>query len=69
MTNLFAELDYLHERVDQLIRQTALEVGLASIDAPGRERGDYIMTLALNRFKAADDAAGERCGRPSRWGR
>jgi hypothetical protein len=66
------EIAYVHERIDQLIRQVGLEVGMADIkrQTPAGETdrayGDHIMELAKARFWAADDAAAERFGRPPR---
>ncbi len=64
------ELGYLHSRVDQLISQTAAEVGLLKLQI-----GDYafthleqaeVMTMATNRFWAGDDGIAEKFGRKPR---
>lgn len=57
-------LYYIHERIDQLIRQTALEIGLIRLHTgidPGatREEQDHCMDLTRQRFWAADDAAAD----------
>lgn len=54
------ELAYLHDRIDQLIWQSALEVGLLQ---PKDERPVH---LARERFWAADDEVAENHGRPKR---
>jgi hypothetical protein len=58
------DLEYLHERIDQLVRQAALEVGLIRLHTgidPASTRGeqDLSLELARNRFWAADDAAAD----------
>jgi hypothetical protein len=57
-------LYYIHERIDQLVRQTALEIGLirlhAQIDpgsAPSEQRQS--MQETKDRFWAAQDAAAD----------
>ena len=65
------ELAYLHERIDQLIRQTAVEVGMLErktdpLQAPRQHKQQTdCIKLALNRFQAADDAAAEKFGVPT----
>lgn len=55
MTNT-GGLYYIHERIDQLVRQTALEIVLLRLEA-GADPGD---TLAIkDRFWAAQDAAAD----------
>ena len=53
-------LYYIHERIDQLVRQTALEIGLMRIhigidDMEPR----HVLKLAEERFWAAQDAAAD----------
>lgn len=65
------ELAYLHERIDQLIRQVSLEVGLEASHrhvhyGVDRARTTEIIDLARNRFRNADDAAAEKYGRDRR---
>ena len=62
-------LAYLHERIDQLIRQAGIEVGLLELKvymggawAPN----DKVYELAKARFWAADDAAADNHGQPHR---
>lgn len=60
-------LYYIHERIDQLIRQTALEVALLRLRTGMDEgRAQYTTELTLQRFWAADDAAGETHGKEPR---
>jgi hypothetical protein len=57
-----SEWDYLHERLDQLIHQTALEIGILECKAHSpepTEAQDKRMALARDRFWAADDAAAD----------
>jgi hypothetical protein len=65
-----SELGYVHERIDQLIRQVAVEVGLLKMQmgdyAFSREEQTEIITMATNRFWAADAAAAEKFGRSPR---
>lgn len=65
------EIGYVHERIDQLIRQTALEVGLirlhTGIDpASTHNEQEESLQLTRQRFWAADDAAGEKHGKEPR---
>ena len=67
-------LAYLHERIDQLIRQAGIEVGLlelkvrqlqahTGIDPPAIwPPSDKVYELAKERFWAADDAAADNPG-------
>ena len=67
-------LAYVHERIDQLIRQTGIEVGLlelkvrqlqahTGIDPPAIwPPSDKVYELAKERFWAADDAAADNPG-------
>ena len=57
-------LHYIHERIDQLVRQTALEIGLlrlhAGVDSGGsRSEEERAIQLTRNRFWAAQDAAAD----------
>ena len=57
-------LHYIHERIDQLVRQTALEVGLlrlhAGVDSTrSRSEEDHALELTRQRFWAAQDAAAD----------
>lgn len=62
------ELAYLHERIDQLIRQTAAEVATLECQTnPFLIQTDRIR-LAQNRFQTADDAAAETCAACPRGG-
>jgi len=64
------DTDYLQERVDQLIRQTALEIGilelkcLGGVEFPGEQ--ERHLDLVRRRFWAADDAAADNHRRPYR---
>ena len=68
------ELAYLHERVDQVIRQAGIEVGLLELKVRqimGTLNGvwppsDKIYELAKQRFWAADDAAADNHDQPHR---
>lgn len=64
------ELGYLHERIDQLVRQAGIEAGLLEIKARAAlgnyAQRDNIYELAKSRFWAADDAAAESYGRTPR---
>jgi hypothetical protein len=68
------ELEYLHERVDQLILQTAVEIGILNYQVHDlRSGGQLTLTqqaerikLAKNRFWQADYAVAEARGKPSR---
>jgi len=60
-------LAYLHERIDQLIRQVGIEIGI--LDA--KSRGATVVAedayrLAKQRFWAADDAAADNHQQPHR---
>jgi hypothetical protein len=64
-------LHYIHERIDQLINQTALEIGLIRLHTgidPGSAQSecDRSLELTRRRFWMADDAAGEKHGKPPR---
>ena len=55
-------LHYIHARIDQLVRQTALEIGLIRLHTqidPGSARSeqDHSMELTRSRFWMAQDAA------------
>lgn len=57
-------LHYIHERIDQLVRQTALEVGLLRLHVgvdrgDTREQQDHALALTRQRFWAAQDAAAD----------
>jgi hypothetical protein len=60
-------LYYIHERIDQLVRQTALEVGLLrlhlgvdTVNAEDPREGEKVsMQLTRQRFWAAQDAAAD----------
>jgi hypothetical protein len=69
-----AELEYLHERIDQLIAQTAVEVGILNYQRDELRSGGQLsltqqaerIKLAKNRFWAADHAVGRDRGKLSR---
>jgi hypothetical protein len=57
-------LYYIHERIDQLVRQTALEIGLLRMRTgmdrdDTREQQEHAMQLTRQRFWAAQDAAAD----------
>jgi hypothetical protein len=64
------ETEYIHERIDQLVRQTALEVGLLRLHAGVDPLSDQDLALQLtrHRFAMADRAAAETCGHLPREG-
>lgn len=64
---------YLHERVDQVIRQAGIEVGILEMKIndlrgawPDKHYRDQVYDLAKKRFWMADDAAGEKFGKEPR---
>lgn len=64
-------LHYIHERIDQLVHQTALEVGLLRLhtgvdQCDTREQEDKSMELTRQRFWAAQDVASDNHGHESR---
>lgn len=62
------ELDYLHARVDQLIRQMAIEVGVNDQRTRklNQEQWREAMQLASNRLWGADDMIAEQFNRLKR---
>lgn len=64
-------LHYIHERIDQLVRQTALEVGLirlhTGVDATQNcADEDAAIQATQDRFWAAQDAAADNHGHSHR---
>jgi hypothetical protein len=64
-------LHYIHERIDQLVRQTALEVGLLRLHAgadpaSARSEQEHSLDLTRQRFWTAQDAAADNHGHPHR---
>lgn len=65
-------LHYIHARIDQLVRQTALEVGLlrlhvgADPGAGSHAAEDHAIELTRQRFWMAQDAAAEEHGQEKR---
>ena len=60
---------YIHERIDQLIRQVGIEIGILDVARrrPSTEQeADIAYDLAKQRFWAADDAAADNHQRPHR---
>lgn len=63
----FEDVSYLHARVDGLIEQVALELGLLrSGDGDSVEFRTSLVSTFLRRLHAADDAVAERFGRSPR---
>lgn len=62
------ELEYVHARIDQLIQQIALEVGLQDRERRNLPRNQWSdsVKMASNRFWGADDVAAEFFHRPKR---
>jgi hypothetical protein len=61
------EESYLHERIDQLIRQVGIEIGI--LDAKSRDSTQFsekAYELAKKRIWAADDSAADNHRRPHR---
>jgi hypothetical protein len=60
--NEIGGLHYIHERIDKLVEQTALEVGLLRLhtgvdEALDRVQEDHCLALTRRRFWAAQDTA------------
>jgi hypothetical protein len=64
-------LHYIHERIDQLVRQTALEIGLLRLHvgvdpASNRTEETHAIQLTKDRFWMAQDAAADNHRQPHR---
>lgn len=62
------DIEYLHARIDQLIKQMAIEVGVAD-QRPSKLINDQwreAVKMASNRLWGADDVIAEQFDRPKR---
>ena len=69
IATLGEEINYLHDRIDHLIRQSGIEIGLLDARSRGvlfRDDRDKVYELAKKRFWAADDAAAQNHNREPR---